>query len=569
MVINMERPKPQKRPMEMNKALVIIVMIGYMAMLVLLLFICFYLVAQYQNENRKKIESGFNQYIDELEETTDMLDRFVYDVYAYNQYFTKLSGILNDLENYQNAYHLKETMQNKFALEESMHGYMIRYDRLSKSWYRFETADVSSQAAEELNKWFGEMVQNYSGIKNWNVVSAGGEKFLVVCCKKENAAVAAVYRFADVEKKLSRYTGRDAKAVLISGQSVFEGKELAHSLKLAENMKGAQRDFNKAINGYTVYGRQLVKTDLWVCMAIEYNFWSFMSLQQLFLVIITLSSSFAVVLLYRFLKKQLLIPLKQLTGLMNGIRMGEINKIPIIDVKFKELQTVNETLADMVEEIEKQKLLVYEEIIEKQRAQMQYLQLQLKPHFYLNNLKTLNALAAENEYEKIRELIFSLSVHLRYLLQAEREFVSLSKEIDFSQNYVDLQKHVTGREVICRFETDENIGEWSVPVLCIQTFIENSIKYAKLGSVNMPLMLEVSANVLHMDEKRFLDITVRDNGQGYSKEVLQQINGDTHSGTNVGINNIKRRCRILYGDKVEFHFENCRGAVSEIIYPEL
>ena len=59
---------------------------------------------------------------------------------------------------------------------------------------------------------------------------------------------------------------------------------------------------------------------------------------------------------------------------------------------FEELEQVNETLEVMVSEIKKQKLLFYEQTIEKQKAQLQYLQLQLKPHFYLNGLKTLNVL---------------------------------------------------------------------------------------------------------------------------------------------------------------------------------
>ena len=60
---------------------------------------------------------------------------------------------------------------------------------------------------------------------------------------------------------------------------------------------------------------------------------------------------------------------------------------------------------------------------------MQYLQLQLKPHFYLNGLKTVNALAMAHEDEKIQELVLNLSEHLRYLLRAEQETVPLSREL--------------------------------------------------------------------------------------------------------------------------------------------
>lgn len=63
---------------------------------------------------------------------------------------------------------------------------------------------------------------------------------------------------------------------------------------------------------------------------------------------------------------------------------------------------------------------------------------------------------------------------------------------------------------------------------------------------------------------------MKDNGQGYGKEILDEINGQTETGKkNIGINNLKRRCQILYGGKVEFTFYNSNGAVSEMIFPEV
>lgn len=88
----------------------------------------------------------------------------------------------------------------------------------------------------------------------------------------------------------------------------------------------------------------------------------------------------------------------------------------------------------MVSEIEKQKMLSYEETIEKQKAQMQYLQLQLKPHFYLNGLKTLNVLTLARDWEKSQELILHISEHLRYLLQTERDLVTLGAELNYVRN---------------------------------------------------------------------------------------------------------------------------------------
>ena len=108
-----------------------------------------------------------------------------------------------------------------------------------------------------------------------------------------------------------------------------------------------------------------------------------------------------------------------------------------------------------------------------------------------------------------------------------------------------------------------------VPILAVQTFVENSVKYARLGGSSMPLLIQITASCLQTEEGNFLDLIVQDNGYGYPEEILEEINGDASSGNRcVGINNIKRRCKILYGERAEYSFANCDGALSELIIPE-
>ena len=167
------------------------------------------------------------------------------------------------------------------------------------------------------------------------------------------------------------------------------------------------------------------------------------------------------------------------------------------------------------------------------------MQLQLKPHFYLNGLKTLNALVLEKKTEKMQNLILNLSTHLRYLLQSERELVFLKEEVEFTENYVEMQKNITGRLMTCEIIVDPKLQEWKIPVLSIQTFVENSVKYAKTGSNQIPLEIKVRAEQLTVEDKEYLDLAISDNGQGYPEEMLDELNGDVSETTqHVGINNL-------------------------------
>jgi len=557
-----------KQPLYMKRTLILIMMLGYMALLILLLVTSWYLIGEYQSENRRSESNVLDGYISEIQEAMYNIDRHIYDIYAYNDHFQKLSGIKTSLENYQNAYSLRETLKNKMLLDEAAHGYFLYYDRLSKPWYSVNTDKIRSEDASQLNDTLKQFVSGTGNMRNWQVVSSGPDILLSVSCRKENVAICAVHTLSGITEQLQERLDKPINVILLNDGTVLTEKNLAAEVNIKNRLGSSLNSYSERIGRYHVYASRIEKTELWIAMAVKYDFWSIMNVQQLFLLIITLISLFAVLKLYDFLRKQFLHPLRELTGIMNQIRTGEIREVPTTQARFRELRDVNETLSAMVAEIEKQKNLVYEEIIEKQKAQMQYLQLQLKPHFYLNGLKTLSALSAENDTGSMQELIYNLSVHMRYLLQAEREIVPLQQEVDFVQNYIFLQVHMTGRKVKCDFQIDDAVGTWPVPMLCVQTFVENSVKYAKLGSSNIPLRISVSAGMLSADGEHFLDLTVADNGHGYSNSVLEEINRETGGGNeNIGINNIKRRCRLLYGEKAEYRFSNDGGAVSELIIP--
>ena len=274
-------------------------------------------------------------------------------------------------------------------------------------------------------------------------------------------------------------------------------------------------------------------------------------------------------LLFRFFRRDFVGPMRELTHVMDQVRTREITRVPHLNLRFREMDDVNRTLASMVSEIEAQKVTIYEEIIERQKAQMQYLQLQLRPHFYLNGLKTINAMAINGETKGIQQVSGAISGHLRYLFQ-ENQRVSLSDELAFVDNYIAMQAQAFGRSILARREVAPAAEDWLVPILCVQTFVENSVKYARTAIAGTRLEIDIRVDLLNTEQGRFLDIMISDNGQGYTDAMLERINrghfGD--DGQAVGIGNVICRCRLIYGGRAELNFYNEGGAVSELILPE-
>lgn len=569
--------KKGHRTLYLNRTILLIMMIGYLALLILMLCMDWYLIGEYQRKNREQEKGLLHTYVENTEAAMDKVDKLIYDIYSFDDNFDNLSRVQPDVLEYGDAWELKETMNQKMLIEENLHGYYIFYGGRTKPWYNVNTERIAPEKAPVLRNLLSQLLNRdlntpnsrESQMRSWVTVSADNEVCLAISCEKGKVALYGLHSLGKIENAVQEGAEKKLEVMILEDGIILKNKELAKQLDLLGKVQDSTEEYTARIGSYQVYGQRIRNTSLWIFMAYETNLWSVMNVQQLLLLIVTMLSVLAVWALYRFTKRQVLTPIRRLTGIMDEIRAGETKTVPDMDARFYEIRQINDTLSQMVQALEQQRVKTVEEAVEKQKAQMQYLQLQLKPHFYLNGLKTLNALVLEKETDKMQELILNLSKHIRYLLQVDRETVALKAEIAFVKNYVDLQKHVTGRRVFCEVQAPKETEDWMVPVLCIQTFVENSVKYARFGSVQVPLEILVTADVLVTEEGRFLDLNIQDNGQGYPEEILEEINKNTDKGSrSVGINNIKRRCRLLYGERAEYYFTNQDGAMSELILPE-
>lgn len=563
--------KKSKRTLSLNRAILCIMLIGYLTLLILLLCMDYFLIMEYQSGKRSRELGAVEGYVAKTSDGMGRIRRILYDVYSYDENYRKLSGDLSDVEKYSNAYELRRTLNSQMLVDEELQGFYIFYDIKSPPLYKVDTNQIESDHAIRIGKALqqDQRKNNDEKSSNWSTITIDESVYLILVYEKDNVAVYGIRYLGNAQKAVSEAAGSTPDMILINNGNVLTNRRIAKETDIVGMAAKAADKFSFHVGKSQIYGDRIPNTELWVCASFHRGIWDYVNLQQIILLVLTVLSFGAVLFLYLFLKKNLVKPLRILSHEMEMIR-NETNKdIPLMDMRFLELKEVNETLRAMVKQLEKQRLLTYDEFIEKQKAQMQYLQLQLQPHFYLNGLKTLNALVMEKQTEKVQTLILNLSEHLRYLLQSEVETTSLQQEIHFSDNYVKLQGQMTGRRISLEVYTEPEVINWRVPVLAVQTFVENSIKYARLGSVNSELLLTVKASRLVTEEGDYLDLLIKDNGQGYPDMILKEINGEPGAGKqNVGINNLKRRCQILYGDKVEFTFQNRQGAVSECIIPE-
>ena len=187
-------------------------------------------------------------------------------------------------------------------------------------------------------------------------------------------------------------------------------------------------------------------------------------------------------------------------------------------------------------------------------AQLDALMARINPHFLFNTLNTIGMLI-RTDPEKARELLLNFSAFFRNSLKGRHHFIPLSQEMDNVNNYLVLEKARFGDKINIETNIDEELLEVYVPLLCIQPLIENAIIHGITPKEGNGI-IKVSAHSLSKD---YLEISVSDDGMGIPADILPLIKKQEYSsgsGAGVGLYNVDRRLRMLFGDESSLIIES-------------
>jgi len=195
------------------------------------------------------------------------------------------------------------------------------------------------------------------------------------------------------------------------------------------------------------------------------------------------------------------------------------------------------------------------------QARMDALSRQINPHFLFNTLNTVLALIRFDP-DSARVVVLKLSKILRRLLRKHETFVPLREEIEFIDDYLDVEVARFGRdklEIVKQIEDDTL--ESFVPSMLLQPIVENCLKHGlapKLDGGRIQLRT--------MTRQGKLVIEIEDNGTGISEEKMPHVYVE-----GIGLSNVRERLRVLYGE--DFHLvirsREGEGTLIRIEVPEV
>jgi two-component system, LytTR family, sensor kinase len=197
-------------------------------------------------------------------------------------------------------------------------------------------------------------------------------------------------------------------------------------------------------------------------------------------------------------------------------------------------------------------------------ARMEALQNQINPHFLFNTLNSISSLVRFDP-DKARDVISKLATILRRLLSSTDSFVPLREEVEFIDNYLDIEVVRFGPDKLRVVkQLDPASLDVMVPSMILQPLVENSIKHGlssmvEGGSITLRSRLTDSVLVIEVED------------DGVGMEAAQFAQARSARGSGIGMANVSERLEVLYGDaaRMTINSEEGRGTMVRLRLPRL
>ena len=233
-----------------------------------------------------------------------------------------------------------------------------------------------------------------------------------------------------------------------------------------------------------------------------------------------------------------------------------------------------ETLLETLEVIDKITAQEYSSKLLQKQAELEAMKNQINPHFLYNTLDTIRGYASIENAPTTGSMIEILSHLFRYTVSSKQDRVTISQEIGIAREYIKIQEYRINVKIQMAEVIDDDVrtDEYYIPKMILQPIIENAIQHG------MPEDVAEFIVRLHIyrTQSRII-ISIKDNGvgmttdtvaklnQGFMASPLSDVDMTGHSkrgGTGVGLQNINRRIKLMFGEEYGIYCYSSYGEGS-------
>ncbi len=176
-------------------------------------------------------------------------------------------------------------------------------------------------------------------------------------------------------------------------------------------------------------------------------------------------------------------------------------------------------------------------------TEMQALQAQMNPHFFFNSLNSIENFIMQNEKKLASDYLNKFARFIRSILDSSNnDMIELNKDIESLQLYIDLEQLRFNNKFkyFCQVDPQLLHGDYRVPALLVQPFLENAINHGIGPSDRQDLKICLKVRPVN----NMIHYIIEDNGIGREQsKVYNQLNKPFHK--SVGMKLTQDRINIF------------------------
>jgi len=186
---------------------------------------------------------------------------------------------------------------------------------------------------------------------------------------------------------------------------------------------------------------------------------------------------------------------------------------------------------------------------EKLETELKFLKYQFNPHFLFNSINSIFFLIHKNP-DKASDSLAKFSDLLRHqLYECNDNQISLSKEITYLQNFIELEKLRQNDNIDVTFNINaKQTGHVYIAPFVLMTFVENAFKHVSRHADkpnNIIIRLQLNAQQL------YFTVSNTAAAPGTNSDVI-------HYG-GIGLQNVRRRLDLMYAGMYQLDIQNAGG----------
>lgn len=497
---------------------------------------------QIRDSYQRELDGGLTYFSNRLDDMDHYYDNFV------TQYLEALTLGMEEETDRMVCYEMLDRLKQTYEYAD-FEGFFYLYDRNSRQLYlKYNSSRYTVKEVEAIKKKLTKMEEIKESKKDWGVEHLGHYYFVGRTNKYTNYQIGL---YIDIEQVLSDSVGKfasDGVAIYIHQSEDKVLKFENGSLSLLENESWDEifrtRLWEKNVYWSVGNGRN----EIGVYIPTN-KYFGGTQILYICILLLAIAGIALIAVLWKMLERRVVFPLQKLDTGMKEIEQEHLKfRIENTDKNetsdFQYLYTAFNHMAQEVEESKEKDKKMYQ-------TELDNLKLQVNPHMLLNSFNMIYSMAQTKNYEYIQKYTLLLVEYFRYVLRENSSLVPLKKEMNFVENYIEIQKIRFPNTFSYVYRIDEELLDAYVPPLLIQNFVENSMKYGLIPGKN----IEILINIRKKEERMVISVT--DTGRGMTEEVLSRVSKgeiyyDRMGKKHIGIWNSRRRMEVFFGDDTTF-----------------